>query len=38
MNRGINEVQISTSTFAAGIYMVNVKSTVGVKTAKFIVR
>ena len=38
MNRGINEVQISTSTFAPGVYMVNVKSTVGAKTAKFIVR
>ena len=38
MNRGINEVQISTSTFAPGIYMVNVKSSVGAKTAKFIVR
>jgi hypothetical protein len=38
MNRGINEVQISTSNFAPGVYMVNVKSTVGAKTAKFIVR
>ena len=38
MNRGINEIQISTSTFAPGVYMVNVKSTVGAKTAKFIVR
>ena len=38
MNRGINEVQIATSTFAPGIYMVNVKSSVGAKTAKFIVR
>ena len=38
MNRGINEVQIATSTFAPGVYMVNVKSSVGAKTAKFIVR
>lgn len=38
MSRGINEVQISTQDFAAGMYMVNVKSTVGTETAKFIVR
>jgi len=38
MNRGINEVQISTLSLAPGIYVVNVNSTVGKQTAKFIVR
>jgi len=38
MNRGINEVQISTLSLAPGMYVVNVNSTVGKQTAKFIVR
>jgi len=38
MNRGINEVQISTLDLAPGMYVVNVNSTVGKQTAKFIVR
>ena len=38
MNRGINEVQISTLSLAPGMYVVNVNSTLGKQTAKFIVR
>jgi hypothetical protein len=38
MNRGQNEVRFATNDLAAGIYLVNVKSSVGSQTAKFIVR